>query len=598
MLVAAMGCVDLTRPQVRVSDGPGPVPEGKLEAGPETAVDLDVAVVDVADEVPDAGEKPEVATVEVAPSDSVFDVRPPDAPPAANGSPCENAGQCLTGNCVRGICCDTACGASCFSCAVTGALGTCRPVPAGEDPGEHCVQDPVASCDRDGTCDGAGGCRIYKATTLCAAGTCAGNVETAASTCDGSGACIPGATQSCSPNVCMGASCGKTCTADGQCQTGFFCNGGTCAVKKLQGAACSAANECASTFCADGVCCGSACGNTCFACNVAGSVGSCIAVPVGQDPRNQCLAEAAATCGRAGGCNGSGQCRLHPAGTSCAAGSCTGTTETAARQCNGANVCLTATTRDCSPYLCGPTACHTSCASSAQCQTGRPCAGGRCASIPDLALLWRFEEASGTIAVDESGNGRNGTYTGATGAPVPAVTVPTLQYPNTRSRAFTRASRHFVQLSPLPLALKPTGSVTMSVWYRATTTDSDGQEMISGGNAYSLRLGPSQIELSKRTSAAFVDCRVTVPEYLDGNWHHVAGVISTTSFTIYFDGTPRISCAQAQPISYAMAGPDFVVGRHGDGQSVYDYAGHMDEIRIYTRALAASEVAALAAGGH
>jgi hypothetical protein len=603
--VVAMGCVDLSRPQVLVTDGPAPGKDVAVDRAVDTDDGDDSSPTDAAiDSDPDApdGPEPPDGNEEVTPTDTGFDVNPPDAPPAANGSPCENPGQCVTGNCVRGICCDTACTADCFACNVANAVGLCTAVPAGEDPGGHCEDDLPASCDRDGTCDGQGGCRIYKAGTICAAGGCAlvGTVatESAASTCNAAGTCIPGATQACNPNVCMGASCGSTCTLDSQCQTGFFCSSGMCAVKKAQAAACDGANQCASGYCVDRVCCDSACGNTCYSCTLTGKVGLCTVAPSGQDPRNQCAVDATTPCGQDGECNGLGACRLQASGTSCAAGTCTGTSETAARQCNGAGVCLAATVRDCSPYLCGASACNVTCSTSAQCQAGRPCAGGRCATIPDLALFWRFEEAAGTTAVDDSGNARNGLYTGGTGAPTPSLTIPPLQYVNTRSRDFVMASRHAVQLAPMPAALKPTANITMSAWYRATAVDGDGSQLISGGNAYGLRLGGAQIEVSKRVTGTFVDCRATVSNYLDGNWHHVVGVIATGTFHIYFDGTLRATCAQSQPIAYSGTGPDLWVGRHGDNQDQYDFGGQMDEIRVYTRVLSATEIAALAAGGH
>ena len=51
---------------------------------------------------------------------------------------------------------------------------------------------------------------------------------------------------------------------------------------------CQTAADCASGFCADGVCCQAACEEACFACNVAGQVGQCVAVS-GSGPRaSQC----------------------------------------------------------------------------------------------------------------------------------------------------------------------------------------------------------------------------------------------------------------------------------------------------------------------
>jgi hypothetical protein len=55
------------------------------------------------------------------------------------------------------------------------------------------------------------------------------------------------------------------------------------------GAACQLGTECGSGFCADGVCCESACSGTCEACNI--DKGKCVAVPDGQDPQKECLPE-------------------------------------------------------------------------------------------------------------------------------------------------------------------------------------------------------------------------------------------------------------------------------------------------------------------
>ena len=90
------------------------------------------------------------------------------------------------------------------------------------------------------------------------------------------------------------------------------------------GEACSASDECGSGHCVDGVCCEAACDGTCEACDIEGSVGTCTAVPEGEDPSDECEDEGAETCGTTGACDGARACAKYAAGTVCrpAAGDC------------------------------------------------------------------------------------------------------------------------------------------------------------------------------------------------------------------------------------------------------------------------------------
>ncbi len=45
-----------------------------------------------------------------------------------------------------------------------------------------------------------------------------------------------------------------------------------------EGELCNLDSQCASGYCADGYCCNSACSSTCYACNVAGAIGTCTAL--------------------------------------------------------------------------------------------------------------------------------------------------------------------------------------------------------------------------------------------------------------------------------------------------------------------------------
>lgn len=57
---------------------------------------------------------------------------------------------------------------------------------------------------------------------------------------------------------------------------------------KGPGEACESDDECAGIPCADKVCCNVRCSGTCEACDLPGSLGTCTAIPAGEDPAEEC----------------------------------------------------------------------------------------------------------------------------------------------------------------------------------------------------------------------------------------------------------------------------------------------------------------------
>jgi hypothetical protein len=318
---------------------------------------------------------PEVVVLSDASAGSPPSTSTPGPQGAADGARCDRAGECKSGNCVDHVCCESACAGTCLACDRPGAEGQCLPVPEGQDPDNECAEEPVSTCGRDGVCDGHGACRRQKAGTECGPGGCTVATETAASTCDGNGVCQPGASKSCAPAVCIESSCGSPCAKDGDCQTGFFCDNSTCRITRPQGDACDRDTQCSTAHCADKVCCGTACTDKCYACDLMGSMGTCTAVGDGQDPHAECPVQNIFTCGNAGGCNGRGACRQHLAGTQCTAGTtCSGSTLTAVHACDGKGKCLPGPRSDCSPFSCnGGLVCWTACSTNAECKAPRTC---------------------------------------------------------------------------------------------------------------------------------------------------------------------------------------------------------------------------------
>ncbi|MDC3984826.1 MopE-related protein [Polyangium jinanense] len=216
-----------------------------------------------------------------------------------NGQSCTMANDCASGQCVEGVCCNSACTGTCQSCSVTGNVGMCSPIPAGQPDNV-----PANTCTGTSACDGAGTCEKANGQTCstpdeCGSGNCVDNV-----CCNSS---CNGVCQACNtagnPGVCSPVPVG---TSDSLCPTGQGCDGaGGC--KKLNGQACASAAECNSGHCVDGVCCNGACSGVCEACSAAakgsGGNGTCQPITSGKYddfPANTCVAPSA--------CNGAGVC--------------------------------------------------------------------------------------------------------------------------------------------------------------------------------------------------------------------------------------------------------------------------------------------------
>ena len=280
-----------------------------------------------------------------------------------NGQPCANPSECLSSQCVDGVCCENSCAGACQSCNLPSSPGRCLNV-ASNAPDQHkiCQDLGATSCSTNGLCDGNGACQDYPAATPCSQETCVAGLHTPASQCDGSGKCVPSDPIGCDPYVCNGPTCYKSCTSSSiQCISGKFCTNASCG-PKLGGAECSVGTECLSTFCAQGACCDSACLGACMECNLKAAPGHCTAVAdKSQDPQNICTAKSSDTCSTTGTCL-SGKCALFDKGTNCKAASCATTSSvTPASTCDGTGSCVQPAVVTCTNQTCVSGSCQGVC---------------------------------------------------------------------------------------------------------------------------------------------------------------------------------------------------------------------------------------------
>ncbi|WP_437948025.1 kelch repeat-containing protein [Sorangium sp. So ce296] len=182
-------------------------------------------------------------------------------------------------------------------------------------------------------------------------------------------------------------------------------NVGLCRRKLPVSTSCTDDEQCASAHCVDGVCCDSACGAPCQACDIASSLGRCTAVGTDErreDPHPNAGADGAP---RREGCGGEESCRGYCGGNAdgsckfpqsdevlregectCAGGDCAIAAGTQLRfSCDGRGS-YTTERSSCRGFRCAEdgTACRTTCASDADCTLDFICQDGACADLREI----------------------------------------------------------------------------------------------------------------------------------------------------------------------------------------------------------------------
>jgi len=244
-----------------------------------------------------------------------------------NGLPCRNAGQCQSGFCVDGVCCNAPCTEQCMACDLTASLGTCAQVVAGNPHGARgTCAGAGTTCAGQCTAASATACSYPGSDSTCRSATCTNGAASASQTtaagCDGAGSCSAGVATACGIYMCAaGGVCATTCAGDFDCAAGYICQGGACQAKGAAAAPCTATSQCAGGLtCKDGVCCESACADPCRACNLGGQAGHCVVVASADDP-DSCPADTR-TCNAGGACTLKDQ-QACTAAADCAGGACT-----------------------------------------------------------------------------------------------------------------------------------------------------------------------------------------------------------------------------------------------------------------------------------
>jgi hypothetical protein len=211
-----------------------------------------------------------------------------------------------------------------------------------------------------------------------------------------------------------------------------------------------------------------------------------------------------------------------------------------------------------------------------------------------LVAYWSFDSTyvNGTTLFDQSGNMNNATAFSTTS--VPGEIGQALYF---------NGSSSSIQVTPSSStqAFDLIGDLSFSLWVQTTNSTRD-EALISkytaagSGFGYVLRTTPGgTVELqlgNNNVVASTISVATDVTRINDGNWHHVAVVVTLgSSVAFYVDG--QLSSTYPLNSVPAVAVTSFEMGITSIATSGTYFTGSMDEVRIYNRALSASDVASL-----
>jgi uncharacterized protein (TIGR03382 family) len=227
------------------------------------------------------------------------------------------------------------------------------------------------------------------------------------------------------------------------------------------------------------------------------------------------------------------------------------------------------------------------------------------AVVPNLVLYLPFDEGSGTLANDQSGNNldgalQTGTQFSTTVPAVPTGNPASLEIPN----AATSPGRVVVNHDP---SLAITGAFTLAAWIRPTANTANQMGIIekwdypSSINGYFLRLhraaGPPVYHYAGFSVGSGTG-QYGIGEYNTAvplnQWTHLAAVYDGNGgMTLYRNGNPvATGTAPVGQRPGASTAPLHVGSDYGGNR----FQGQLDEVRVFNIALSAPQIGVLVNG--
>jgi len=217
--------------------------------------------------------------------------------------------------------------------------------------------------------------------------------------------------------------------------------------------------------------------------------------------------------------------------------------------------------------------------------------------VQDTLLgYWNFDEGTGSTAHDASENGNHGRLILGTMSPGPLWE----KGPPGLGGALRFQGDGYVEV-PNNRVFDVTEAITIAAWIRVPQDGftSDWQTIFCRGD-WSWRLHRNSMQGMNNKSVSFhltgmkegwgADGSVTVT---DNEWHHVAGTWDGARARIYFDGAVDDDQPRTGTIGVTGNDPVTIGAQIHNGELRRQFIGHIDDVRIYGRALSPKEIGEL-----
>lgn len=200
---------------------------------------------------------------------------------------------------------------------------------------------------------------------------------------------------------------------------------------------------------------------------------------------------------------------------------------------------------------------------------------------------WRLDEGAGNVAIDSSEVGNHGGTIGI---------LPADWQGGKRGRAllFTPARRTFIQI-PDHSSTNPDSAFSLALWARPAAWTGSPRLVQKGGTdqQYSLRVEEGQLRLAVTLVGGMV-VRVSAPAPGTGKWSHLCGTYDGNQLRLYIDGAV-VGTAAAQGRLAQTEQNVSVGGLPPEAPETDFYAGLIDDVLLYLRALSPDEIKTLVA---